>query len=105
MQDNNPYIGPRPFENTPADIARFFGRWQEARDLFSLVIAQRAVLFYGQSGTGKTSLLNAALIPLLQERQFDILFPMARVQGRVPPDGPLNGIRNIYITNALLGWS
>ncbi|MCI5123681.1 MAG: hypothetical protein D3925_04190 [Candidatus Electrothrix sp. AR5] len=56
MNTNTPYIGPRSFTRQERD--RFFGREAEAGDLLSLVIAERLVLFYAQSGAGKTSLIN-----------------------------------------------
>jgi len=46
----NPYVGPRTF--TYAERERFFGREREARELLSLVISERLVLFYAQSGAG-----------------------------------------------------
>ena len=58
---NNPYIGPRPFERSDRD--QFFGRTRETRDLLSLIMAERVVLFYAQSGAGKTSLLNTQIVP------------------------------------------
>ena len=58
-----PYVGPRPFERK--DQTLFFGRDREADDLLSLVVAYEAVLFYAQSGAGKTSLINAGLLPFL----------------------------------------
>ncbi|MCB2056719.1 MAG: hypothetical protein KDE30_02215, partial [Novosphingobium sp.] len=61
----NPYVGPVTF--TYADRDRYFGREREARDLLSLVIAERLTLFYAQSGAGKSSLLNTRLIPALRE--------------------------------------
>ena len=76
-----PYVGPRPFERK--DQALFFGRDREARELLSLVVAHEAVLLYAQSGAGKTSLLNARLIPLLEEKGFQVL-PTARVRGSIP---------------------
>jgi len=51
-------------------------------DLLSLVIAHNLVLVYSQSGAGKTSLINAGLIPLLEGNQFEI-FPVARVKGTI----------------------
>ncbi len=99
----NPYPGPRPFRNTPDDIRRFFGRRREQRDIQSLVIAQRNVLLYGKSGTGKTSLLNAGLIPALQQRGLQVL-SVARVQGVIPEANKLPNGTNIYIQNVLSGW-
>ena len=78
----NPYVGPRTFTQEESD--RFFGREVEADNLLSLVIARRQVLFYAQSGAGKSSLLNAHLIPHLQEAGFSVL-PTGRVSGGLPP--------------------
>ena len=67
-----PYVGPRPFDR--AERGRFYGRDQEARALVSLVVAHRVVLLYAASGAGKTSLLNAGLVPLLEEEDgFEVL--------------------------------
>ena len=59
----NPYVGPRSFERK--ERALFFGREREARDLLALAISKRLVLFYAPSGAGKSSLINARLIPSL----------------------------------------
>ena len=64
--DQKPYVGPRPFGRDEKDL--FFGRDREARDLCSLVVAHPIVLLYAASGAGKSSLLNASLIPLLEAR-------------------------------------
>lgn len=93
----NPYVGPRTFQ--PAERDRFFGREREARDLHSLVIAERLTLFYAQSGAGKSSLLNTRLIPSLQEAGFLVL-PVARVSGDPPPG--VAAIDNLFIYNVLL---
>lgn len=92
-----PYVGPRPF--TIEDERLFFGRDREASDLRSLIIAHPVVLLYAQSGAGKTSLLNAKIIPLLNEHGAKLL-GMARVSGKAPPQA--KSIRNIYVFNALL---
>jgi WD40 repeat protein len=91
------YVGPQPFEEKDKDI--FFGRDREARDLRSLVIAHRLVLVYAQSGAGKTSLINAGLIPLLKEKLFEV-FPVARVKG-APKDIKTEEISNIFVFNTL----
>ena len=98
-----PYIGPRPFEREDADKGRFFGRHREARELLSRIIAHSAVLLYSQSGAGKTSLINAKLIPLLEDKGFDVLKP-GRVRGLRPPDIQRDAIRNIYVFNAIRSW-
>jgi len=95
----NPYVGPRPFERSDGRL--FFGREREASDLFSLTIAHRTLLIYAQSGAGKTSLINAKLIPKLEEDGFNV-FPIARLQGSVDPIGVSKKIKNIFIYNTLM---
>ena len=96
-----PYVGPRPFGRE--DQAVFFGRDLEAKDLLSLVVAEGVVLLYAQSGAGKTSLFNAKLIPLLEEKGFEVL-SLARVQGLIPKDMESKEIPNLYVFNTLMSW-
>ena len=97
---NNPYIGPRPFER--ADRDQFFGRTRETRDLLSLIMAERVVLFYAQSGAGKTSLLNTQIIPALEEEGFFVL-PVVRVGSDLPPGLPQKMIKNIFVFSVWMG--
>jgi WD40 repeat protein len=76
----NPYIGPRTFKKDEEKL--FFGRDREARDLTALVASEKLVLFYAQSGAGKSSLINTRLIPELEKRNFEVL-PIARVSGHI----------------------
>jgi WD40 repeat protein len=96
----NPYIGPRPFERQ--DFYNFYGRAREARDLLSLILANRVVLFYAQSGAGKTSLLNAQIIPDLEERGFNVL-PVTRVGSDLPPGIDPKSVKNIFVFSVLMG--
>ena len=57
------YPGPKPF--TTAEQALFFGREREREDLVRLVNAERLVVLFGKSGLGKSSLVNAGLLPAL----------------------------------------
>ncbi len=106
----NPYVGPRAFEEAESDI--FFGRDEEIEILTSLVMTRRLALFYAQSGAGKSSLLRAGLVPELT-RQRTIgrgrrrrlyqkmqVLPIATVGGAIPKvmNQP---IANIYIFSAL----
>ncbi|WP_456300752.1 nSTAND1 domain-containing NTPase [Streptomyces herbicida] len=61
-----PYRGLARFE--PADAQLFFGRDELAAQLAERYIAHRLVAVVGASGSGKSSLLRAGLIPLLQSR-------------------------------------
>src|SRR4051794_27232843 len=93
--DDGPYVGPRPFE--PADRERFYGRGEEARELASLVVAHRVVLLYAASGAGKTSLLNAGAIPLLEAEDGFEALPTVRLRGLADAAAP----GNPFIANLL----
>ncbi|MFE4539317.1 helix-turn-helix domain-containing protein [Streptomyces scopuliridis] len=62
-----PYQGLARFESGDRD--RFFGRDQLLGDLAELVRGRRFVAVAGSSGSGKSSLLRAGLIPLLQHTE------------------------------------
>ena len=94
---DNPYVGPRTFEEDEQDM--FFGREREAKDLLSLVMSERLVLFYAQSGAGKSSLINTRLLPGLRQAGFQIL-PVGRVRGDVPRG--VGDIENIFVFNLIL---
>lgn len=98
MKDN-PYIGPRPYER--GEARKFYGRDREARDLLALLLAERAVLFYAKSGAGKTSLLNARVIPALEAEDFAVL-PIARVSGDVPPGLLPGDVDNVFVLSVLM---
>jgi hypothetical protein len=79
---DNPYVGPQPFGADQR--ALFFGRDREVAELADLLVAERVVLLHAPSGAGKTSLIQAGLIPALRT-DFEIL-PVIRV-GNPAPDG------------------
>ncbi len=97
-----PFVGARPFSRKEKEL--FFGREREAHDLRSLIIAHPVVLLYASSGAGKTSLLNAAVIPLLEERGLEVLKP-ARVSGRLPHSIKREQVDNLYNFNILSNWA
>jgi WD40 repeat protein len=97
---NNPYVGPRPFERGDRD--KFFGRTREARDLLALIMAERVVLFYAESGAGKTSLLNTQIIPQLEDEGFYVL-PVVRVGSELPPGLPASAVKNIFVFSVWMG--
>lgn len=95
MSKNNPYVGPRTFQKDEGDL--FFGRDREARDLSALVATEKLVLFYAQSGAGKSSILNTRLIPELEAEFYEVL-QKGRVSGELPEGVE---VRNIYIYNLI----
>lgn len=63
-----PYRGIRPFRFIDQQI--FAAREEEIWNLLSNVTLYRAVLLYGESGTGKSSLINAGLLPRALEEGY-----------------------------------
>ena len=57
----NPFVGLRPYKIEEKNI--FFGRERQVYDLLTLLQSNRIIALLGPTGCGKTSLLNAGLIP------------------------------------------
>jgi len=93
--NKNPYVGPRTFRKEESHL--FFGRDRESSDLLALVVSEQLVLFYAQSGAGKSSLINTRLIPGLEDKNYEIL-PVGRVSGDLS-EGQVTD--NIFINNLL----
>lgn len=108
----NPYVGPKPFTGEESD--RFFGRTEEIAILEGLVLARRVTLLFAQSGAGKSSLLNAGLIPSLQKihtggygvRKYRYqkmrVLPVLSVGGAIPADVREQDVKNVYVFSTLL---
>ena len=92
----NPYVGPRSFQAGEA----LYGRDHEIRDLLGLLIAERIVLLHSPSGAGKTSLVQAALIPQLEERRVHDSAGDARQPRAAAPDDTTND----ELTDGTLDW-
>lgn len=94
----NPYVGPRAFQRGET----LYGRDRELRELLDLLIAERIVLLHSPSGAGKTSLIQAALIPELEKEDFHVL-PVMRVSMEPPsPSPPAHKSTNRYVYSLLL---
>jgi WD40 repeat protein len=72
-EDRNPYLGLASFEETRADD--FFGRAPAIRALQQKVQQHQLVVVTGPSGTGKSSLVQAGLLPALRAQKWRILPP------------------------------
>jgi hypothetical protein len=64
LQIDNPFPGLRSFEPEQADL--FFGRDEQIEDLLERLQQHRFVAVVGSSGSGKSSLVRAGLIPALE---------------------------------------
>ena len=93
----NPYVGPRAFQ--PGET--LYGRDREVLELLDLVLAERIVLLHSPSGAGKTSLIQAALIPKLKEEGFEVL-PVIRVRMEQPVGTDTGEVLNHYVLSTLL---
>lgn len=96
-----PYIGPRPFGTTEDDQKRFKGRYFETQRIVSYLLSQNITLLYAPSGTGKTSLINASVIPELEQEKCDVL-PVTRIQITAASNQYLDQVKNKYVFNAIL---
>jgi hypothetical protein len=68
VSPESPWLGLRPFTEGAREY--FFGRDAEVRDLFQRVVHKPLTVLFGRSGLGKTSLLQAALVPRLRDAGF-----------------------------------
>lgn len=68
----NPFVGPRPIQQGEA----LHGRKREIRELYEHLTGHRIVVLHSPSGAGKSSLVQAGLIPRLREAKFDVWRPI-----------------------------
>jgi tetratricopeptide (TPR) repeat protein len=97
-----PYPGTRPF--LPAEQDRFFGRGTDSKTLLELWQDNRITLLTGRVASGKTSLLNAGVLPLLKENRTHFL-PVGHISnGAAFPRAALPE-HNPYTLALLQSWS
>ena len=70
MSKNNnnslPFPGPRPYLESESSV--FYAREKEVEDVLNILQRHKLVVISGESGSGKTSLINAGVLPLLKSR-------------------------------------
>jgi DNA-binding SARP family transcriptional activator/ABC-type glycerol-3-phosphate transport system substrate-binding protein len=101
----NPYKGLQPFAE--GDAGRFFGREGLVRELLERVATSSSVVLVGPSGSGKSSVVLAGLVPALRAERVDgspawriaLMRPGARpllqlelALDRVAPDGSVGSV-------------
>jgi hypothetical protein len=96
------YRGSRPFRRE--DSGRFFGRETEAEELGALWLKNRLTFVSGPAGIGKTSLLAAGVLPMVNRNEVDLL-PVGRFsRGASSPITP-PGQHTPYTLALLRSWS
>ena len=61
------YPGVKPFSENERHL--FYGRTTDTKKLYQLINLEKLVLLYSKSGLGKSSLLNAGVLPLFDEEE------------------------------------
>jgi tetratricopeptide (TPR) repeat protein len=97
-----PYVGLRAFRVEENGI--FYGRARESLETARIWRAKRLTLLYGASGVGKTSLLQAGVIPALDPARFD-LCPVGRIRPALPDPAATVPVRNPFTFALLLSWA
>lgn len=93
--ENNPYRGLQPYERRHAKL--FFGRGQQVGQLATVVQRNPLTVVLGASGTGKSSLVKAGLLPYLQPEEADgqATASLWHILGPIRPgDSPLRALDN-----------
>ncbi|MEZ5040681.1 MAG: caspase family protein [Saprospiraceae bacterium] len=74
QERRNPYLGLAPY--TTKDSESFFGRRAVVQQLWDQLASSRFLLLSGPADSGKSSVIAAGLLPLLQEREGYDVFSM-----------------------------
>jgi signal transduction histidine kinase len=97
----SPYVGLRPFNEREAVL--FFGREQHVRDVLGkLEGRQRFIAVLGASGSGKSSLVRAGVVPALHRGALTSAGPSWNVCIFTPGDAPLTNLANELVKQP--GW-
>jgi len=87
-QTSNPFVGLRPFESDESLL--FFGRQQQTLELLQRLHENHFVAVVGSSGSGKSSLIRAGLIPALKAGYLVDDRDRWMIAGFKPGQSPLN---------------
>lgn len=101
IQAHRPYVGLRAYRSDEHEL--FFGRTKESLNIARVWRANRLTVLYGPSGVGKTSLLQAGIIPALDPDRCRV-WPVGRIHPGLglPPIVPS---QNPYTLALLSSWA
>jgi WD40 repeat protein/energy-coupling factor transporter ATP-binding protein EcfA2/flagellar biosynthesis GTPase FlhF len=97
----NPFPGLRPFESTETHL--FFGRDGQSEELLRRLKRTRFLAVVGTSGSGKSSLVRAGLLPALQGGLMASAGSDWRIAILRPGDDPIGNLANALASPAVLG--
>lgn len=100
--DRNPYVGLRPFDVD--DCHYFHGRSSATWELATWLLSSRLVIVYGPAGVGKTSLIQAGVLPRLGPDKAQVL-PVAKPVGARASAVAPEPSYNPFAANVLSSWA
>ena len=90
-RDFNPFPGLRPFSEEESDL--FFGRESEIDEVILKLLTNRYITITGASGTGKSSLVTAGIIPKILKSEPEES-PSLRIISFKPGTDPFGNLAN-----------
>jgi len=96
----NPFPGLRPFMQEEADL--FFGRERQSDELVRRLASSRFLAVVGTSGSGKSSLVRAGLIPSLEGGLMADAGSNWRIAVMRPQDDPIGFLAQSIVETGLL---
>ena len=100
-QGANPFPGLRPFESTETHL--FFGRDGQSEELLRRLKRTRFLAVVGTSGSGKSSLVRAGLLPALQGGLMASAGSDWRIAILRPGSDPIGNLARALTSSAVLG--
>ncbi|HEX5746634.1 MAG TPA: hypothetical protein VFZ09_10335 [Archangium sp.] len=94
----NPFPGPKPYREQERE--RFLGREECTRLLANNILMHPCVLLFGPSGSGKSSLMQAGVVPLLE---VQYRFRTVRVDAWLKEEPPLEVLAKAMFSRFELG--
>ncbi|MEK7834247.1 MAG: hypothetical protein AAB401_24375, partial [Acidobacteriota bacterium] len=98
---SNPFPGLRPFESNESHL--FFGRDEQIEKMLSKFVRTRFLAVVGTSGSGKSSLVRAGLIPALRSGMMSAANGKWRIAVMRPSNDPIGNLVRALNTAEVFG--